>query len=46
MPTIIEMVNHTRVDCVIGATAGMRQTAHHASHRVAFGRRLVEQALM
>ena len=24
MPTIIEMVNHTRLDCVIGSAAGMR----------------------
>ena len=24
VPTIIEMVNHTRLDCVIGAAAGMR----------------------
>jgi putative acyl-CoA dehydrogenase len=48
--TIIEMVNHTRLDCVIGAAAGMRQAAaqatHHAAHRSAFGRRLVDQPLM
>ena len=24
VPTIIEMVNHTRLDCAIGSTAGMR----------------------
>ena len=24
VPTIIEMVNHTRLDCVLGSTAGMR----------------------
>jgi hypothetical protein len=24
VPTIIEMVNHTRLDCVIGAASGMR----------------------
>ena len=50
VPTIIEMVNHTRLDCVIGAAAGMRhgvaQATHHAAHRSAFGRRLVEQPLM
>jgi putative acyl-CoA dehydrogenase len=48
--TIIEMVNHTRLDCTIGAAALMRQAlvqaVHHAAHRVAFGRRLIEQPLM
>ena len=50
VPTIIEMVNHTRLDCVIGASAGMRhavaQATHHAQHRSAFGKRLIEQPLM
>jgi putative acyl-CoA dehydrogenase len=50
VPTIIEMVSHTRLDCVIGAAAQMRfgliQALHHASHRVAFGKRLIEQPLM
>jgi putative acyl-CoA dehydrogenase len=50
VPTIIEMVNHTRLDCVIGAAAGMRhgvaQAVHHATYRRAFGKRLVEQPLM
>ena len=50
VPTIIEMVNHTRLDCVIGAAAGMRQAVaqatHHAAHRTAFGRLLVDQPLM
>jgi putative acyl-CoA dehydrogenase len=50
VPTIIEMVNHTRLDCVIGAAAGMRQAVaqatHHAAHRSAFGRALVDQPLM
>ncbi len=48
--TIIEMVNHTRLDCTIGAAATMRQAlaqaTHHAAHRSAFGKRLVEQPLM
>ncbi|MEV0878667.1 acyl-CoA dehydrogenase family protein [Micromonospora echinofusca] len=48
--TIIDMVNLTRLDCVIGAAAGMRQgvttAAHHATHRRAFGRYLVEAPLM
>ncbi len=50
VPTIIEMVNHTRLDCVIGAASGMRQAVaqatHHAQHRSAFGKRLIEQPLM
>ncbi len=47
---IIEMVNMTRLDCVIGAATGMRsgavQAAHHAAHRSAFGARLADQPLM
>jgi len=50
VPTIIEMVNHTRLDCVIGSASGMRQgvaqATHHAAHRAAFGRLLAEQPLM
>lgn len=48
--TIIEMVNYTRLDCVIGSAAGMRQAivqaVHHAAHRRAFGRLLIDQPLM
>ncbi len=48
--TIIEMVNHTRLDCVIGGATGMRagvvQAIHHADHRSVFGRELAEQPLM
>ena len=48
--TIIEMVNQTRLDCMLGTAAGMRQaTAEaiwHAQHRAAFGARLVEQPAM
>jgi putative acyl-CoA dehydrogenase len=48
--TIIEMVNHTRLDCVMGGATGMRagvaQAIHHASHRSVFGRELIEQPLM
>jgi len=48
--TIIEMVNHTRLDCAIAAAALMRQAGaqalHHARHRVAFGKPLIEQPLM
>jgi putative acyl-CoA dehydrogenase len=50
VPTIIEMVGHTRLDCVIGTAAGMRAgilaATHHTSHRHAFGRTLIEQPLM
>jgi putative acyl-CoA dehydrogenase len=48
--TIIEMVNHTRLDCVLGSTSIMRQgvaqATWHAAHRVAFGRVLAAQPLM
>ncbi|WP_370288419.1 acyl-CoA dehydrogenase family protein [Nocardioides sp.] len=48
--TIVEMVNMTRLDCVIGSAAGMRsalvQARHHAQHRAAFGKALIEQPLM
>jgi putative acyl-CoA dehydrogenase len=48
--TIIEMVNHTRLDCVLGGATGMRvgvaQAINHATQRSVFGRELVEQPLM
>lgn len=48
--TIIEMVNGTRLDCVIGSVALMRQAvsqaAWHVAHRSAFGTRLAEKPLM
>src|SRR5260370_1418197 len=44
---IIDMVSATRLDCVIGSAAGMRQgtgaAVHHAAHRSALGRTLVGQ---
>jgi putative acyl-CoA dehydrogenase len=50
VPTIIEMVAHTRLDCVTGSTAGMRAgvaaAMWHAAHRSAFGKRLADQPLM
>jgi putative acyl-CoA dehydrogenase len=50
VPTIIEMVGHTRLDCVIGSAAGMRvavvNATHHAAHRSAFGKHLIDQPLM
>ncbi|MGI4937578.1 MAG: acyl-CoA dehydrogenase family protein, partial [Janthinobacterium lividum] len=48
--TMIEMANHTRLDCIIGSAALMRQALvqaiHHARHRHVFGCRLCDQALM
>ncbi|ROS75282.1 acyl-CoA dehydrogenase family protein [Cellulomonas sp. PhB143] len=48
--TIIEMVGRTRLDCVHGSAAGMRQgvaeALWHAEHRAAFGARLVDQPAM
>ncbi|MEU6645035.1 acyl-CoA dehydrogenase family protein [Saccharomonospora sp. NPDC046836] len=48
--TIIEMVNNTRLDCVLGSAAGLRygavRAAHHAAHRSAFGAPLAQQPLM
>ncbi|MBI4854178.1 MAG: isovaleryl-CoA dehydrogenase [Acidobacteria bacterium] len=48
--TIIEMVTHTRLDCVIASSGLMRQALvqahHHANHRSAFGKKLIDQTLM
>ena len=50
VPTIVEMVNMTRLDCTIGAAAGMQlglfEAVHHATHRKAFGKYLIDQPLM
>jgi putative acyl-CoA dehydrogenase len=50
VPTIIEMVNHTRLDCCLGAAAGMRagvaMAINHTSQRSAFGNLLIDQPLM
>jgi putative acyl-CoA dehydrogenase len=50
IPTIMEMVVHTRLDCVLGSLGLIRravaEATHHAAHRNAFGRRLIEQPLM
>jgi putative acyl-CoA dehydrogenase len=48
--TIIEMVNHTRLDCVLGSAAIMRQgvaqATWHTHHREAFAKALDAQPLM
>src|SRR5499427_9234885 len=50
VPTILEMGNHTRMDCAIGSAGIMRavltHALHHARERAAFGRLLAEQPLM
>jgi putative acyl-CoA dehydrogenase len=48
--TIIKMVHHTRLDAAVSSAALMRQALaqalHHAAHRSAFQRRLIDQPLM
>jgi putative acyl-CoA dehydrogenase len=48
--TIVEMVQQTRLDCVLGSAGLIRQASvqaiHHARHRSAFQKRLVDQPLM
>ncbi|MFD5542818.1 acyl-CoA dehydrogenase family protein [Streptomyces sp. NPDC127079] len=50
VPTIIEMVAATRLDCVLGSAGLMRQAVaqavHHCTHREAFGAKLADQPLM
>ena len=50
VPTIIEMVNLTRLDCTLGSATSMRtgltRAVHHAQHRKAFGSYLIDQPLM
>jgi putative acyl-CoA dehydrogenase len=50
VPTIIEMVNMTRLDCALMAAGGMRtgtaHAVHHATHRHAFGKSLIDQPAM
>lgn len=48
--TIIEMVNHTRLDCIIASAGMMHQSVvraiHHATHRSVFGKKILDQPLM
>jgi putative acyl-CoA dehydrogenase len=48
--TIVEMVNGTRLDCIIGSAALLRaalaQAVHHATYRQTFGAALIDRALM
>lgn len=47
---ILDMVNHTRLDCSLSSAALMRQAlvqaVHHIRYRHAFGKRLIDQPLM
>jgi putative acyl-CoA dehydrogenase len=50
VPAIMTMVNHTRLDCMLGAVsshrAGVVAAIHHARHRNAFGAQLAAQPAM
>jgi putative acyl-CoA dehydrogenase len=50
LAVLLEMAATTRLDCVLGSAALLRQalvqSAHHARHRHAFGKPLIEQPLM
>jgi len=50
VPAIIAMVNHTRLDCLLGSATAMRRSTleaiHHARHRIAFGALLADQPAM
>jgi len=50
IPTILRMVNQTRLDCVLGSAGllrqGLVQAMHHTRYRMAFGKRLADQPLM
>jgi len=50
VPTIIDMVNMTRLDCTLGSATSMRtgltRAVHHTQHRKAFGAYLIDQPLM
>jgi putative acyl-CoA dehydrogenase len=50
VPTILDMVTMTRLDCIIGSAATQRaaltQAMHHARYRSAFGAPLLRQPLM
>lgn len=50
VPSIIEMVTYTRLDCAV-ASAGLMRSAlanaiHHAEHRTVFQKKLIDQPLM
>jgi putative acyl-CoA dehydrogenase len=50
IPTIIDMVTLTRLDCAVASAGLMRQALaraiHHAQHRTVFQKRLIDQPMM
>lgn len=50
VPTILEMGTYCRLDCALGSAGLIRQSVsqalHHAHHRAAFGKLLIDQPLM
>ena len=50
VPAIIRMVNHTRLDCLLGSMTSLRrgtlEAIHHARHRMVFGALLADQPAM
>ncbi len=50
LAAIVEMVNYTRLDCMLGSAALVRQALaqalHHAKYRQTFGKPLLEHPLM
>jgi putative acyl-CoA dehydrogenase len=50
VPTIIDMVTATRLDCVLGSAAAMRRATvaavHHGAYRQSFGKSLIDHPLM
>ena len=50
IPTVIDMVTHTRLDCALISAAMMRlavaHVVHHTRHRWAFGKALLDHTLM
>jgi len=50
VPTIIEMVNYTRLDCAVSSAGlmrlGLANAVHHTRHRKVFDRLLIDQPIM
>ncbi len=48
--TIVEMVNHTRLDCIVGSAGliheALVQAIHHSIYRTTFGAPLIDRPLM
>ena len=50
IPTILDMVTLTRLDCAVASTGlmrvGLAEAVHHVRYRTAFGKPLIDQPLM